>query len=128
MTLFDPKTGAWLVLALGLAACAEPPPVTDLGPMKYDASGTLSCSAGAPTYDQACGWRVLRKPEGAAEIWVSNIASQTKPAYRVLYFARGEFLTRDGDPLQVSKEADTWSVAVEGREFYRFPDALVTGG
>jgi len=56
----------------------------DLGPMKYDASGTMACSAGEPTYDQRCGWRVVRKAGGDASIWISNIAVKEKPAYRVL--------------------------------------------
>jgi hypothetical protein len=109
-------------------ACAQQPgPAADLGPMKYDASGTMPCSAGEPTFDQACGWRVLRKAGGGAEIWISNIAVRGRPAYRVLTFSDGEFTDRDGDPVQVSKDADMWSISV-GREHYKFADALITGG
>jgi hypothetical protein len=116
-------------LVLPLAACVEESAVKpDMGPSTYDASGTMPCSAGAPTYDQACGWRVLRNPGGEAEIWISNIAVREKPAYRVLYFSQGEFTTRDGSPVQIAKDADTWSVSVAGREHYRFADALITGG
>ena len=117
-----------LAIALTLTACAAPTVSTDLGPMKYDASGTMPCSAGAPTYSGACGWRVVRKADGSAEIWISNIAVRDKPAYRVLDFSGGEFSTRDGAKLQVTKDGDTWSVSVPGREYYRFADALITGG
>ena len=99
----------------------------DIGPTKYDASGTMPCSAGAATFDEACGWRVVRDGAGGAEIWISNIASATKPAYRVLGFSEGEFADRGGDPVQVSKDADMWSISV-GQEHYKFADALITGG
>ena len=117
-------------IGLAVAACGGESTVktADLGPMKYDASGTMPCSAGAPSYDQACGWRVLRKSDGDAEIWISNIAAAEKPAYRVLQFSKGDFTARDGSLVQVMKDSDTWSVSVAGKEFYRFADALLTGG
>lgn len=109
--------------------CVEQPSVkTDMGPSTYDASGTMPCSAGAPTFDQACGWRVVRQAGGGAEIWISNIAVRDRPAYRVLTFSKGEFTARDGTPAQVSKAADMWSVTVGGNEHYRFADAVITGG
>jgi hypothetical protein len=117
------------ILLLALSGCVEAPAVkADLGPTSYDASGTMPCSAGAPSFDQACGWRVVRNPGGGAEIWISNIAVRDRPAYRVLRFDQGEFTARDGAPLQVSKDADTWTVTADGNEHYRFADALITGG
>lgn len=115
--------------AVALTGCVEESTVkTDMGPSTYDASGTMPCSAGAPSFDQACGWRVLRKPGGSAEIWISNIAVRDRPAYRVLTFSQGEFSTRDGASLRVSKDADTWTVTVNGNEYYRFAGAVITGG
>jgi hypothetical protein len=95
--------------------------------MTYDASGTMPCSAGEPSYDQVCGWRVLRRADGGAEIWIANIAVSDRVAFRVLRFSNGDFTDRDGDPVQVSKDGDQWSIHV-GREHYRFADALITGG
>ena len=116
-------------LVVSLAGCVEESSVKpDMGPMTYDASGTMPCSAGAPTLDQACGWRVVRKPGGGAEIWISNIAVRDRPAYRVLIFSRGEFSARDGAPLRVNKDADQWTITANGQEHYRFADALITGG
>jgi hypothetical protein len=90
-----------LALLMALPGCVEESAVKpDMGPATYDALGTMPCSAGAATFDQACGWRVLRKPGGGAEIWVSNIAVRDRPAHRVLSFAQGEFTARDGGPLQ----------------------------
>lgn len=120
---------ATALFTVTLTGCVEESTVkTDMGPSTYDASGTMPCSAGAPTFDQACGWRVLRKPGGSAEIWISNIAVRDRPAYRVLTFAQGEFTTRDGASLQVRKDADTWTVTVDGKEHYRFADAVISGG
>jgi hypothetical protein len=48
-------------------------------------------------------------------------------AFRVLRFSDGEFTDRDGDPVQVSKDGDTWSISV-GQEHYRFADAVIAGG
>ena len=116
-----------LVLA-GCGDTAGPDASLDVGPTSYDSSGTMPCSAGAPTYDEACGWRVLRGGTIAAELWISNIAISDRPAYRVLEFSDGTFTARDGSALDVSLDGDTWSIGVEGREYYRFADAVITGG
>ncbi len=100
----------------------------DLGPMNADAKGTLPCSAGSKSYDQVCGFRVVRKSGGAAEIWISNIAHNDKILYRVLYFAKGEFTTRGGDSLDYSRESDNWMINANGNEFYKIPDAVIVGG
>ena len=110
------------------AAPAEGAAEVDLGPMEYDASGTMPCSVGGPAFDEACGWRVVRDGSGGAEIWISNIASETKPAYRVLRYADGAFTTRDGTPLEVTQDGDMWTVSAQDGGFFRFPEAVVTGG
>jgi len=124
-TTFAALTGATLLCTVACAQTAGP--AADLGPMTYDASGTMPCSAGEPSYDQACGWRVLRKADGGAELWIANIAVSDRAAFRVLHFSEGAFTDRDGDPVQVSKDGETWSISV-GHEHYRFPDALIAGG
>lgn len=101
---------------------------SDLGPTEYDASGTMPCSVGGPSFDEACGWRVVRDGAGGAEIWISNIASEVKPAYRVLVFSNGEFTAQDGTPLEVSKEGDIWIVSAEDGGYFQFADAVITGG
>jgi hypothetical protein len=127
------------MVALGalLAGCGKPSPDTaapaatapiDIGPAKYDASGTMPCSAGEATFDEACGWRVVRDGKGGAEIWIANNASDTQPAYRVLVLSGGEFTARDGTPLQVTRDADMWTIAAADGGHFRFADAVINGG
>jgi hypothetical protein len=101
---------------------------TNLGPTTYDASGTMPCSAGKASFDQACGWRVVRNGAGGAEIWISNIASKEILNYRVITFANGEFTAQDGSALQVSKEEDMWTVIADDGGHFRFADAVISGG
>ena len=126
---------ALILTAASLTACNTDPVQSessavpaDMGPMKYDASGTVPCSAGDATYDQACGFRVVRKSGGAAEIWIANIAYNDKVVYRLLNFAQGEFTTRGGDSLDYSRSSDNWLVTADGREHYKIPDAVIVGG
>jgi hypothetical protein len=88
----------------------------------------MPCSAGGPSFDEACGYRVVRDGSGGAEIWISNIASDVKPAYRVLTFSNGEFTARDGSALDVSRDGDMWIVAAADGGYFRFADAVITGG
>ena len=100
----------------------------DLGPMKYDAGGVLKCSVDSAAYDLACGFRIVRKPGGAAEIWIANPTHSDEVRYRVLYFAEGEFTTRDDAKLDYGRDSDNWLMKANGNEFYRIPDAVITGG
>ena len=127
---------ALMLAAAGLTACSSdpvqteshsgPPVPIDHGPGNPDATGVVRCSLGAATYDKDCGFRVVRKPGGAAEIWISNISY--KVVYRVLNFAEGEFTTRGGDSLDYSRSSDNWLVTADGREHYKIPDAVIVGG
>lgn len=101
--------------------------MTDIGPMKYDASGTMQCSDKKPTFNEVCGWRVLRHSDGSAELWISNIAVSDTVAFRVLEFANGEFADRDGVALNVTKSGKIWTVSVPSKEYYRFPNSILKG-
>ncbi len=129
---------ALMLVAAGFTACSSepvqtgshtgPPVPIDHGPGNPDATGVVRCSLGAETYDKTCGFRVVRKPGGAAEIWISNIAYNDRVVYRVLNFAEGEFTTRGGDALDYSRSSDNWLVTADDREHYKIPDAVIVGG
>jgi hypothetical protein len=51
----------------------------------------MPCSAGGPSLDEACGYRVVHSTAGA-EIWIADIAYADVIRYRVLTFASGVFL------------------------------------
>jgi hypothetical protein len=86
----------------------------------------MPCSRGAPDFKKVCGYRVVRQPGGAAEIRISN-SKDGNPFYRVLYFAQGEFTTRDAAPIRVARKADEWTLSVGSEEPYRFADAVIRG-
>ena len=107
-------------LAGGVAAAGE------AGPAKFNAKGLTKCSAGGTGLGSECEFRVVRKPGGAAEIWLAKPAA--KDTFRVLYFEKGEFTTNDGAGIDTQKKSDTWYVTANGNEYYMIPDAMITGG
>ena len=107
-------------------AAATPKSAAGSWPAKYDASGSIKCSAGEAKLDMMCDFRVIRK-SGSAEVWVANIAKGAGQ-YRVLYFSNKAFTTNDGSKLASQRKDDNWWVSVNGREFYFIPDALIYGG
>ena len=112
------------------AAPAAPAPAvaTHAGPAKWDASGSVKCSAGSDTFDQMCGFRVVRDlPKKAADIWIGN-AANGQSDYRYLHYADKVFTTNDKSKLAWQRKDDNWWVSVNGREFYFIPDALIHGG
>ena len=101
----------------------------DTASTKYDASGKVKCSAGTPTLDQWCGFRVVRDlPKKTADIWVENIALQSEARYRFLHYENNVFTTDDKAKLSWQRQDDNWWVSVDGKEFYLIPDALIHGG
>lgn len=90
---------------------------------KVDARGRMPCSIGRPGYNQSCAWTVMRQASGNATLRI------TKPdgRVRVLQFRRGEF-TSGQARMQYRKSGDFWLVSVNDREFYRFSNAVFTGG
>jgi hypothetical protein len=115
-----------VVVGVALAGCAATGTSNPaLGPMSYDASGALPCSATAPSFDGACGWRRVNGENGTSEIWISNISTPDEVSFRVLDFAQGEFTSRDGTPLTVSKSGEIWTVSIPGREYYHLSAEVV---
>ena len=93
-----------------------------------DASGTMPCSAGESSFDKLCDWRVTRREGGAADIFITKPAGAESPGTRVISYAGGSFSTTGGVPMDVGKYGDIWVLGVQNREFYRFPDSVITGG
>lgn len=109
---------ARFTLAVSLADGAAAAPAT-----RWDARGTMPCSMGRPGYNQSCPWTVVRRGQANATLRI------TKPdgTVRVMQFRRGEF-TSGQARLQYRRDGDFWLVNVNDREFYRFADAVFTGG
>ena len=108
----------------------KPAPETpgNAGPTKWDASGSVKCSADRDTFDRQCGFRVVRDlAKQSADIWVGNVANG-EADYRFLHYGNKVFTTSDKAKVVWQRQDDNWSVSVNGKEFYLIPDALIHGG
>ena len=115
-------------LEVGVAGEAKKASAGPAGPSKWDAPGSVKCSAGSSTFDKECGFRVARDlPKQAADIWIANIA-EGEAEYRFFHYERKVFTTDGKAKLAWQRQDDNWSVSVDGKEFYLIPDALIFGG
>ena len=115
-------------LQVGVAADASKLTADIAGPDKWDASGSVKCSAGAPGLDRECGFRVVRTlSKRSADVWIANIA-KGQSGYRFFHYADRQFTTSDNAKLAWQRKDDNWWISVDGREFYLIPDALIHGG
>ena len=115
-------------LEVGVAGEAKKASAGAAGPSKWDASGSVKCSAGSSTLDKQCGFRVARDlPKQAADIWIANIA-EGEAEYRFFHYERKVFTTDGKAKLAWQRQGDNWWVSVDGKEFYLIPDALIFGG
>ena len=115
---------------LALAACGQPSGNSNssqsqnTSQSKVDATGMMPCSVGQPSYDKQCAWSVVRTQPGvAATITITPADGGTT----VLEFNQGDF-TSPGGTLEYVKQDDFWLVNRNDREFYRFADAVISGG
>jgi hypothetical protein len=100
-----------------------------LGPKHYDASANIKCSTSTPKLDKECGVRVLRNlGQQSAEMWIANIAYSDSTHYRMLKFTDQTFTSNDQASISWQRKDDNWLVAIDGKEFYFIPDALIHGG
>ncbi len=94
-------------------------------PLHTDASGDLPCSAGEPSFERSCAFKVKRNPYGAT-IW--TVKPGTKEDLRILYFENKTFSTDDGSEMSGKRQGDNWWLAAGEKEFYLIPDAVIWGG
>jgi hypothetical protein len=91
----------------------------------YHATGRVPCSMGsAPQGSAQCDYSVIRGKPGNAEVHV------TPPGgfKRVLSFAAGKVSADSGARVKATRSADGWSVDINDHEYYRIPDAVISGG
>jgi len=91
----------------------------------YHATGQVPCSTGSAAPGSAqCDFGVIRGKPGNAEVHV------TLPdgSRRVLTFTGSKVSADGGAGAKAAKSGDTWSVDVGGKEHYRIPDAVISGG
>ena len=99
-------------------------PTSPYSTADYDATTLLPCSFSGPTYDQSCPAGILRGDAGAASIRILKPDGNE----RVLTIAGDDVSTPNGGALSASRAEDEWRIDIDGREFYRVPEAAVSGG
>jgi hypothetical protein len=105
----------------GSAPAAREPPWPD----DYDATGELPCSAGEPSFQRRCPFRVKRAA-GDATIWTLKPADATD--LRLLRFRDDTFFADDDTELRWNRQGDNWWLGAGASEFYLIPDAVIYGG
>lgn len=91
----------------------------------FNASGSLPCSAGEPSFRRECPFQVKRRP-GGATIWAKKPIAEH--GERVLNFDNNHFTTDDNSRLNWQRQGDNWWLAAGEREYYLIPDAVIFGG
>jgi hypothetical protein len=107
-------------LALGVSGGA--PAAASPGAHR-EATGTMPCSFGRASLDRTCPWHVERRAQDVALIRIERPSGGP----RLLSVTHGE-VAAQGAPVRVQKQGDLWTVTVDGREHYRFAEALLNGG
>lgn len=99
------------------------------GQSKFDATGTLPCSFSKDPVIKECEFGVARAGGGYATVVVIKADGRK----RAVYFRMGKAIGADisqaeGYPkFRSSKESD-WHLIHVGHEFYKIPDAVISGG
>lgn len=101
-----------------------------LGPVYYDASGTIQCSIKNPTLEHECEFKVIRTLQSSkADIWIKpKHPSLQDDAYRFIHFDAKEFSTDSHTKVSQERNDDNWLIDINKEEFYLIPDALLYGG
>jgi hypothetical protein len=111
----------------GAAASSSTPSGAAVWPTKFNASGSIKCSAGTAALDKECDFRVVRKGRSGAEVWAVNPDGSSPVRYRLLKVENNVFTTSDGSKLEAVRKDDNWQVTC-GNEHYFIPDAAIFGG
>lgn len=91
----------------------------------YHATGEVPCSLGRAAPGSArCAFGVIRGTSGNAEVHVTPPGG----ARRVLRFEGNAVSAEGAGKVAARKNGDDWIVDVDGREQYRIPEAVISGG
>ncbi len=100
----------------------------------YQATGMVPCSVGPdPKGSAQCSFGVIRGAPGNAEVHLAAVGFDVKlhpdRVETVLVFAGDTVTSRNpNQKVAAEKNADTWSIGVDGFRFYVIPEAVVNGG
>ncbi len=90
----------------------------------YDATTLLPCSIDVPNYVFECPAGIRRGAPGVAEI---RLQSRDR-GERVLQFEPDSIAAPDAESIDGTKIGDEWLIVIDEREYYKIPEAAITGG
>ena len=99
-------------------------PTAPYSTTEYDATTLLPCSTGVPNYIFECPAGIRRGEPGFAEIRVQS----PDRGERVLQFEPDSIAAPDAALIDGTKIGDEWLLVIDEREYYRIPEAAITGG
>lgn len=99
-------------------------PTAPYSTTEFDATTLLPCSTGVPNYVFECPAGIRRGEPGFAEIRVQS----PDRGERVLQFEPDAIAAPDATLIDGTKIGDEWLIVIDDREYYRIPEAAITGG
>ena len=114
----------WDASALDAGQSDADSPTAPYSTADYDATTVLPCSFGSAAHDQSCPAGILRAAVGSASIRILKPDGEE----RVLNFDGDRVGTPGAAKLSFSHDSGEWTISIDGSEFFRVPDAAVSGG
>jgi hypothetical protein len=99
-------------------------PTAPYSTTEYDATTLLPCSTDVENYVFECPAGIRRGEPGFAEIRIQSLDR----GERVLQFEPDSIAAPDAALIDGTKIGDEWLIVVDDREYYRIPEAAITGG
>jgi hypothetical protein len=118
-------------LSLSLTNDPNPPKQTifPAAPRYYDASAPLPCSTTPSSFDMTCEGIVIRDyTNRSAKFWIRSPMDASYSRARAFSYTNGVFEHGENKKLTVDRKGDESYLNLEGKMFYKIPDAFVLGG
>lgn len=114
----------WATDALDGDAGSDNNPTAPYTTPEYDATTLLSCSMGTPSYIFECPAGIKRGLAGEADIRVMNPHGDE----RHIEFRHESIAAPQAERIDGSRVGDEWLIVINDDEFFRIPEAAITGG
>ncbi len=98
-------------------------------PLYYDAYALIPCSFEKPTFDMLCEGIVIRDvKEQSARFWIRTPLETHYSERGAFLYQNKSFFHGQNANLSMERQEDNNSLNLDGKIYYRIPDAFVLGG